>query len=138
MPKHQFDKILYGSGDEKIYFRYENEFGQVRESDIEFEGVFRNVERRYKETSSDYIREQMEKYMAQQPCPTCKGYRLKKETLAVLIDGKHIGEMTDLSIARSTSNFLKNLQLSEKDMQIAKLILREIDERLGFLIQCRT
>ena len=59
--------------------------GKLREGNIEFEGVIRNVERRYKETSSDYIREQMEKYMAQQPCPTCKGYRLKKESLAVLI-----------------------------------------------------
>lgn len=63
---------------DKIYFRYENDFGQLREGHIQFEGVIRNVERRYKETSSDFIREQMEKYMGQQPCPTCKGYRLKK------------------------------------------------------------
>ncbi|MDV2583714.1 hypothetical protein, partial [Alkalibacillus haloalkaliphilus] len=81
-----------------IYFRYENDFGQIRESYIKFEGVVRNVERRYKETSSDYIREQMEKYMAEQPCPSCKGLRLKKEALAVLIDGHHIAEITDLSI----------------------------------------
>ena len=123
--------------EKKFYFRYENDFGQVRENDIEFEGVIRNVERRYQDTSSDYIREQMEKYMAEQPCPTCKGYRLKKEALAVIIDGKHIGEVTDLSIEEALE-FFKNLTLSEKEMQIAQLILREINERLGFLSECRT
>ncbi|MBJ8056640.1 hypothetical protein JDS87_33720, partial [Bacillus cereus] len=81
------------------------------------------IERRYKETSSDYIREQMEKYMANQPCPTCKGYRLKKETLAVLINGKHIGEMTDLSVSDAL-DFYEKIELSEKDLQIAQLILR--------------
>lgn len=132
IPVHLFDKILYGSGSELIYFKYENDFGQVRENEIEFEGVLRNIERRYKETSSDYIREQMEKYMANQPCPTCKGYRLKKETLAVLINGKHIGEMTDLSVSDAL-DFYEKIELSEKDLQIAQLILREIKERLSFL-----
>ncbi|BAT50344.1 excinuclease ABC subunit A [Bacillus altitudinis] len=132
IPTHLFDKILYGSGSELIYFKYENDFGQVRENEIEFEGVLRNIERRYKETSSDYIREQMEKYMANQPCPTCKGYRLKKETLAVLINGKHIGEMTDLSVSDAL-DFYEKIELSEKDLQIAQLILREIKERLSFL-----
>ncbi|WP_281215520.1 excinuclease ABC subunit UvrA [Bacillus altitudinis] len=132
IPAHLFDKILYGSGSELIYFKYENDFGQVRENEIEFEGVLRNIERRYKETSSDYIREQMEKYMANQPCPTCKGYRLKKETLAVLINGKHIGEMTDLSVSDAL-DFYEKIELSEKDLQIAQLILREIKERLSFL-----
>ncbi|MFP5201530.1 MULTISPECIES: excinuclease ABC subunit UvrA [Bacillus] len=132
IPSHLFDKILYGSGSERIYFKYENDFGQVRENEIEFEGVLRNIERRYKETSSDYIREQMEKYMANQPCPTCKGYRLKKETLAVLINGKHIGEITDLSVSDAL-DFYEKIELSEKDMQIAQLILREIKERLSFL-----
>ena len=64
IPEDLLDKILYGSGKDKIYFHYENDFGQIREGYIEFEGVLQNVERRYKETSSDYIREQMEKYMA--------------------------------------------------------------------------
>lgn len=132
IPAHLFDKILYGSGSELIYFKYENDFGQVRENEIEFEGVLRNIERRYKETSSDHIREQMEKYMANQPCPTCKGYRLKKETLAVLINGKHIGEMTDLSVSDAL-DFYEKIELSEKDLQIAQLILREIKERLSFL-----
>ncbi|KEP27747.1 excinuclease ABC subunit UvrA [Bacillus zhangzhouensis] len=132
IPSHLFDKILYGSGSELIYFKYENDFGQVRENEIEFEGVLRNIERRYKETSSDYIREQMEKYMANQPCPTCKGYRLKKETLAVLINGQHIGEITDLSVSDALDLYEK-IELSEKDLQIAQLILREIKERLSFL-----
>lgn len=93
LPKHQLDKVLYGSGDDLIYFRYENDFGQIREGEIQFEGVLRNIERRYKETGSDFIREQMEQYMSQKSCPTCKGYRLKKEALAVLIDGRHIGKL---------------------------------------------
>ncbi|MEH7107921.1 excinuclease ABC subunit UvrA [Bacillus sp. JJ1764] len=133
IPENQMDKILYGSGNDKIYFRYENDFGQIREGYIEFEGVLRNVERRFKETSSDFIREQMEKYMAQQPCPTCKGFRLKKETLAVLINGYHIAHVTDFSIEEA-QQFFANLQLSEKERQIARLILQEINERLGFLV----
>ncbi|WP_195258271.1 excinuclease ABC subunit UvrA [Bacillus paralicheniformis] len=132
LPKHQLEKILYGSGDEQIYFRYENDFGQVRENYIEFEGVIRNIERRYKETSSDYVRELMEKYMANQPCPSCKGYRLKKESLAVLINGLHIGKITEMSVSNALQ-FFRELELSEKDMKIANLILREIEERLGFL-----
>lgn len=132
IPSHLLDKILHGSGNEKIYFRYENDFGQIRENYIYFEGVLKNVERRYKETSSDYIREQMEKYMAQQACPTCKGYRLKKESLAVLISGKHVGEITTLSVTEAYE-FFTTLQLSEKEMKIANMIFREITERLGFL-----
>lgn len=133
IPRHLFEKVLYGSKGDRIYFRYENDFGQVRENYIQFEGVLRNVERRYKETSSDYIREQMEKYMAQHPCPSCNGYRLKRESLAVLIAGRHIGEVTALSIEEAYQ-FFEGLSLTEKEMQIANLILREIKERLGFLI----
>ena len=132
LPKEQLAKILYGSGGEPIYFRYTNDFGQVREQYIAFEGVVRNIERRYRETSSDYIREQMEKYMAEQPCPTCQGYRLKKESLAVLIGGKHIGEVTAMSVTEALA-FFDGLELTEKEAQIARLILREIRDRLGFL-----
>lgn len=133
IPKHLLEKVLFGSDGEKIYFRYENDFGQVRENYIEFEGVVHNVERRYKETTSDYIREQMERYMAQQDCPTCKGHRLKKESLAVLINGRHIGEVTSLSI-HEAYDFFDSLALTEKEMKIAHLILREIKERLSFLV----
>ncbi|MCM3602526.1 excinuclease ABC subunit UvrA [Robertmurraya korlensis] len=133
IPKHLFEKVLYGSKEDDIYFRYENDFGQIREGYIQFEGVIRNVERRYKETSSDFIREQMEKYMAQHHCPTCKGDRLKKETLAVLINNHHIGKVTSFSI-QEAYHFFDHLDLTEKETKIANLILREIKERLGFLI----
>ncbi|MEA0561838.1 excinuclease ABC subunit UvrA [Lysinibacillus irui] len=133
LPKEKMDKILYGSGKDKIHFHYENEFGNVRDQMIEFEGVVRNVERRFKETTSDYVREQMEKYMAQQACPSCKGYRLKPETLAVKVADKHIGEVTQYSI-QEADTFFKELNLTEKDLQIARLVLREIEERLGFLV----
>lgn len=132
LPKEQLDIILKGSGDEKIFFSYTNEFGKTREQEIEFEGVLRNVERRFKDTSSDYVRDQMEKYMAQSNCPSCKGYRLKPESLAVKVDHKHIGEITTFSIKEALA-FFQELQLSEKDMKIAKLVLREISERLSFL-----
>ena len=133
LPDHEMDKILYGSEKDRIYFRYENDWGQVRENYIVFEGVLKNVERRYKETGSDYIREQMEKYMGEHACPTCKGYRLKRETLAVLVDGRHIGEVTSLSVEEA-HQFFQSLELSEKEMKIANMIFREITERLGFLI----
>ncbi|HEY4552661.1 MAG TPA: excinuclease ABC subunit UvrA [Bacillaceae bacterium] len=133
LPKLQLDRVLYGSSGETIKFRYKNDFGQVRESRLRFEGVLRNVERRYQETSSDYIREQMEKYMAQQPCPRCKGHRLKEESLAVKVEGRHISEVTELSVLEA-EQFFAHLELTEKEMQIARLILREICERLGFLV----
>jgi excinuclease ABC subunit A len=132
LPIDQWNKIMHGSGEDKIHFHYENEFGQVRDSQIQFEGVLSNIERRYKDTSSDYIREQMEKYMGQHNCPTCKGYRLKPETLAVKVDSLHIGQVTEFSI-EDANKFFKQLTLSEKDTQIARPVFREINERLGFL-----
>lgn len=133
LPADQWDKILKGSGKEKLRFRYVNEFGQTRDNMIYFEGVLANVERRYKDTSSDYIREQMEKYMAEHACPTCEGYRLKEESRAVKVQDLHIGHISEFSIEEAKA-FFETLSLSEKDAQIARLILREIDERLGFLI----
>ncbi|MDG4657166.1 excinuclease ABC subunit UvrA [Ectobacillus antri] len=133
IPKHLFDKVLYGSGEEKIYFRYVNDFGQVKEGDITFEGVLPNIERRYRETSSDYIREQMEKYMAEQACPKCKGARLKTESLAVFVGGKHISDVTNQSVTE-VYDFFSTILLTEKQEKIARLILREIKERLSFLI----
>ncbi|HET7626948.1 MAG TPA: excinuclease ABC subunit UvrA [Bacillales bacterium] len=133
LPKKQMDIILYGSDKERIYFRYENDFGRVRENHIVFEGVLPNVERRYRETASDFIREQMEGYMAQKPCPTCNGHRLKEEALAVKVGEKHIGEVTALSI-KDGNAFFQALELSEKEQKIGRLILREIESRLGFLV----
>lgn len=126
------DIILNGSGEEKIRFVYTNEFGNTRDNSIYFEGVLRNVARRYHDTSSDYVRDQMEKYMAVHNCPACDGYRLKPESLAVKVAGEHIGHVTERSITEA-STFFESLELSEKDAQIAKLILKEIEERLSFL-----
>jgi len=133
IPKDLFDKVLYGSGEEKVYFRYVNEFGQVKENEILFEGVIPNIERRYRETSSDYIREQMEKYMAEQACPKCKGGRLKPESLAVFVGDKTIADVTKYSV-QEVQEFFSNVELTEKQQKIAHLILREIQERVGFLV----
>jgi excinuclease ABC subunit A len=132
IPKEQMDKILYGSGKEKIHFYYVNDFGNVRDNDIQFEGVLNNIGRRYRETSSDFIRETLGRYMTQTACPTCNGYRLKKEALAVLINGKHISMVTDYSIVEAKA-FFGGLDLTEKERQIARMILKEIDNRLDFL-----
>lgn len=133
LPEHHLEKILYGSGEEKIYFYYESEFGHTKEGHIHFEGVVHNVERRYRDSSSEYIREQMSQYMAHMSCPTCKGYRLKEEALAVKVGGLHIGEVTDKTICEALE-FFENLELTEKEQNIARLILKEIRERLGFLV----
>ncbi len=133
LPKQQMDKILYGSGKEKILFRYENDFGEVKEKKIYFEGVLENISRRYKETGSDFIREQMSGYMTTKPCPVCDGYRLKPEALAVKVGSRHISEVTDLSI-KDFQTFFEDLELTDKEKTIARLILREIVERTGFLV----
>ncbi|MDQ0352553.1 excinuclease ABC subunit A [Alkalibacillus filiformis] len=132
LPEEQLSKILHGSGDEKILFSYENERGQLRENEIFFEGVLNNVSRRYHETSSSFIREQMEKYMAQSACPTCDGYRLTGEALAVKVDGKHISQVTDLSVSNGL-NWIRQVSLSEKEAKIANMIVKEIEDRLTFL-----
>ncbi|MFS0674224.1 excinuclease ABC subunit UvrA [Ornithinibacillus sp. 179-J 7C1 HS] len=132
IPKEQMDKILYGSGNEKIHFYFKSDFGHTRNGMIQFEGVVNNIARRYKESSSDYVRESLEKYMAQKHCPTCKGHRLKEEALAVKIDGLHISNVTDFSIT-DAMNFFQELNLSEKEKQIAKLLIKEINNRLDFL-----
>lgn len=132
IPKQQLDKILYGSGKEKIHFYYVNDFGNARENDIYFEGVLRNIARRYQETSSEFIRETLEKYMSNKNCPTCNGHRLKEEALAVKVADKHISELTDLSITEA-EEFFHTLNLSKKEEQISRLILKEIRDRLEFL-----
>ncbi|MGJ9457607.1 excinuclease ABC subunit UvrA [Oceanobacillus sp. CF4.6] len=132
IPQDKMDKILYGSGKEKINFHYVTDFGRARSSDILFEGVINNIARRHKESSSEYTRETLGKYMAEKHCPTCKGHRLKEEARAVLIDGLHVSNVTDFSVVEAV-DFFKNLKLTEKEQQIAKMILKEIDNRLEFL-----
>ncbi|WP_100487197.1 excinuclease ABC subunit UvrA [Sporolactobacillus pectinivorans] len=133
LPKDQIQIILHGAGTERIHFHYENEFGDVRDKEMYYEGVLPNIGRRYKETTSDFIREQMSEYMMQKPCPTCHGYRLRPEALAVKIGGKHISEVTEMPI-RMTLQFFTQLELTPKEQIIARLILREIKQRTEFLI----
>ncbi|WP_155889452.1 excinuclease ABC subunit UvrA, partial [Solibacillus isronensis] len=133
IPKEKMDKILYGSGKEKILFEYTNDYGSVHKKNIEFEGVIANIERRFKDSSSDYVRESMQKYMTEQPCATCKGQRLKKETLAVKIKDQNISEATRHSI-QEMYEFFSSVELTEKERQIANLIIREVIERLKFLL----
>jgi excinuclease ABC subunit A len=132
LPKEHQDIILFGNTKEKFRFVYESEFGSKRDSEIYFEGVVNNLQRRYIESTSDYVREMLEQYMSQKACPSCKGKRLRPEVLAVKINGKNIAYTTDLSI-RDSLNFFEGIQLSEKDMTIARLILKEVRSRLGFL-----
>lgn len=133
LPKEEMDIILYGSGDEKIHFYFKNEFGKVRDTDIYFEGVINNISRRFRETSSDFTRNKLEEFMAEKKCPTCKGHRLNEKALSVLINDRHISKVTDYSVVEAMQ-FVEQIKLSEKEKQIADLILREIKSRLEFLI----
>jgi excinuclease ABC subunit A len=129
----QMDILLYGTGGERIRFRYENEFGHTRDAMVPFEGIIHNLERRYRETGSEGIREFIESFMSAQPCGTCHGHRLKKESLAVTVGGKNIAYVTSLSIGEAQT-FFSELKLNEKERAIANLILKEINSRLGFLV----
>ncbi|AIQ55103.1 excinuclease ABC subunit UvrA [Paenibacillus sp. FSL R7-0331] len=129
----QMNKLLYGTGSEKIRFRYENDFGQKKDALVAFEGIIPNLERRYRDTASEGIREFIEGFMSAKPCHVCKGKRLKKEILAVTINDRNVADVTDLSIG-DCQEFFVNLVLNEKETAIANLILKEISSRLGFLV----
>ncbi|MNB71195.1 UvrABC system protein A [compost metagenome] len=129
----QMNKLLHGTGTERIRFKYENDFGQSKEAMVPFEGIIPNLERRYRETASEGIREFIEGFMSAKPCPTCKGKRLKREILAVTVGDKNIADVTDLSIGDG-QKFFGELSLTEKEAAIANLILKEISSRLGFLV----
>lgn len=131
LSKKDQDIILYGHSDDISYtFRQDN--GVSRKRVMKFEGIVNNIERRYKESPSEYTREQMKKYMVDEACHTCHGYRLSKEAMSVKINGQHIGEVVTLSIGEALQYFSK-LELSKKQQQIAELVLKEITERLTFL-----
>ncbi|OQQ81235.1 excinuclease ABC subunit UvrA [Ligilactobacillus salivarius] len=124
--------ILYGAGDREFHFKFESDFGGLKDIDTTFEGVIPNVERRYRETNSDFTRDVMRQYMTSLTCQTCHGYRLNEQALSVKIAGKHIGEVSDFPINESL-NFFENLTFSEQNQEIARPILKEIDDRLTFL-----
>jgi excinuclease ABC subunit A len=124
--------FLYGTNGDRLYISYRNRYGRRRSYTTSFEGIVTNLERRYRETDSDYSREKIEEYMSVRPCPECKGARLRPESLAVKVGGLGIHELTRMSAKRAIEWF-DELELSDTERQIARLVLREIDERLRFL-----
>lgn len=132
-PKEIFDLIFYGNGAKEAYtIEYTNRFGRTRLYEAEYEGVVPELERRYKETSSDYARFETEKYMRENVCPVCVGKRLKPYSLAVTIDGKNIDEITNMP-TKDVLTFFKTLNLRGNKKEIATPIIKEINERLNFL-----
>lgn len=131
LPSDVIDIILYGSKGEKIKMTRRNEYGSGTYM-VEFEGIVNNLQRRYKETSSEWMREELESYMSQIPCPECGGKRLKPESLAVTVGGINIAEMSQFSV-RDALDFINNIKLTERERMIGGRILKEITERLGFL-----
>jgi excinuclease ABC subunit A len=133
LPARVRDIILKGSGKDKVEFWWEEDGGRKHFYYKEFEGVLNNLERRYRETESEQVREELERYMNVMPCPTCQGARLKKEALFVRVAGRNICDITALSI-NDALLFFDDLSLSKKDQEIARRILKEIRERLRFLV----
>lgn len=132
LPEEFVHELLYGTNNVMVQFIYESKYGGRREYQAYFEGVIPNLERRYRETNSEYSRDKIEEYMAETPCPKCKGTRLKKEVLSVLVDGKNIMEVTDFSV-NELVEYIENINLSEKQKFIAHEILKEIRGRAIFL-----
>ncbi len=131
MKEEVVDLILYGTENEQD-FEYTSRAGKTWEYRSSFEGVINNLQRRYSETSSDYVKEDIEKYMSASTCPTCKGARLKPEALAVTIGGLNIDQATGMSIENS-ERFFRELKLTARQEQIAHQIIKEVRGRLGFL-----
>ena len=126
------DFFLHGTGGDRVQVSYRNRFGRRRAYAAQFEGIVPNLERRYRETESEFSREKIEEYMTLRPCPDCKGARLRPESRAVLVAGTAIHEFTGLSARRALA-WVRKLHLTEHDRRIARLVLREIEERLQFL-----
>ncbi len=126
--------VLYGAAaDEKFHFNYINLFGEEKVHTGKYEGIIPNLERRYRESSSDWVREEIETFMTENACVVCKGRRLKPEVLAVKINGYNIAEVTDMTILEA-ADFFENLHLTERQMLIGHQILKEIKARLNFLV----
>ena len=132
LPDDFVQELLYGKDNIMVEFVYESKYGGYRQYKAPFEGVIVNLERRYRDTNSDYSREKIEEFMAEIPCPKCKGNRLRKEVLSVLVDNKNIMEVTDFSV-NELINYIENINLSEKQRFIAHEILKEIKGRAEFL-----
>ena len=132
LPRSFVKVLLYGS-DRPIRLRYHNRYGILRSYETEFEGVVHYLERRYRETDSEAVKEEIERYMSLVPCPECRGARLKRESLSVRVGGRNIAEVTALTV-RQCLEFFDQLRLSEREELIAHQVLKEIRSRLGFLV----
>ncbi|HTB69390.1 MAG TPA: excinuclease ABC subunit UvrA, partial [Solirubrobacteraceae bacterium] len=132
LPQEQRDLFLYGTNGDPVNVTYRNRYGRRRSYATRFEGIVKNLERRYRETDSEWTREKIEEYMSLRPCPVCGGARLRAESRAVLVGGTRIEDFCALS-ARRALEWLAQVELSETDRHVARLILREISERLQFL-----
>lgn len=133
LSKKQIDTILYGNGGDRFEITYTNSYGETGKFRSSFEGVINNLSRRYMETRSESSREDIEKYMTYSLCPKCEGKRLREEILWVLLGGKSINDVTALSVREST-RFFAGLELDEREAVIARQVVKEIQERLNFLI----
>ncbi len=132
LPRAAKRAILYGTGKERLHIEYRKEFGSGT-FDSPFEGICNNLERRYRETQSEGMKQEYEAYMANIPCPDCGGKRLKPESLAVTVGGKSIAEVSDMTVLEARE-FLNSLTLTEQQRMIGEQIFREINARLGFLV----
>ena len=132
LPKRATDALLHGRN-HKVHVRYRNRYGRERSYATGFEGAIPFVKRRHAETESEWSRERYEGYMREVPCPVCRGARLKPESLAVLIGGKSIAEVSALSISES-ARFLDTVDFTTRERQIAERVIKEINARLGFLL----
>ena len=132
LKKSERETFLYGTGEERHLVSYTNRFGRRRSYKVRFEGIVNNLQRRYEETDSETNRERIEGYMAEQPCPQCDGARLRPESLAVKVGGQSIAEFSALS-AQAARRWITELEMTETERAIARLIVREITERLSFL-----
>jgi excinuclease ABC subunit A len=132
LKKSEREIFLYGTGGERHQVTYTNRFGRRRSYRVRFEGIVNQLQRRYEETDSETNRERIEGYMAEQPCPACEGARLRPESLAVKVGGISIADLTEMS-ARAAREWITTLEMNETERAIARLIVREISERLAFL-----
>ena len=132
LPQEVIDIFLYGTGDKKLKLHRSDSFGGGVYYHP-FEGIINNMNRRYSETSSEYSKDEIEQCMSEEACPDCHGHRLKKESLAVTVGGKNISELTELSVSECI-NFFNELELTEREKFIAERIVKEINDRLGFLM----
>jgi excinuclease ABC subunit A len=133
LPEEHRRTVLFGSGDGRIYVSYRNRYGRKRQYMTQFDGVVGDLERRYAETDSEYRREKIEEFMSHVPCPRCKGARLRPEALAVTVGDRNIYEFTQLSVV-DAQRFFEGVEFTRREWLIGERVVKEIRERLGFLV----